>query len=85
MAESQQERSSHYMLSGQPSSAALIPTDLGAILDVQKQAIWFVELTIPVKRHTTGYWLSYLLSQIICAQMQFDLNIDTNDIKILAK
>ena len=33
MAESQQERSSHYVLSGQPSSAALIPTDLGAILD----------------------------------------------------
>ena len=39
MAESQQERSSHYVLSGQPSSAALISTDLGAILDAQKKAI----------------------------------------------
>ena len=38
MGESQQERSSHYILSG-PSSAALTPTDLGAILDAQKQAI----------------------------------------------
>ena len=33
---------------------------------------WFVELAIPVKRHTTGYWLSYLLSQIDCTHMQFD-------------
>ena len=39
MAESLQERSSHHILSGQPSSAALIPTDLGAILDAQKRAI----------------------------------------------
>ena len=35
----EQDRSSHSIISGQPSSAASIPTDLGAILDAQKQAI----------------------------------------------
>ena len=39
MAEGQQERSGNNIISGQPSPAALIPTDLGAILDAQKQAI----------------------------------------------
>ena len=39
MAEEQQERSSHSILSGQPSSAAPIPTDLGDILEAQKQGI----------------------------------------------
>ena len=39
MAEEQQERSSHFILSGQPSSAAPTPTDLGDILEAQKQAI----------------------------------------------
>ena len=39
MAEEQQERSSHSILSGQPSSAAPIPTDLGDILEAQKQVI----------------------------------------------
>ena len=39
MAEGQQERSSNYIISGQPSATAPIPTDLGAILDAQKQAI----------------------------------------------
>ena len=39
MAEEQQERSSHSILSGQPSSAAPIPTELGDILEAQKHAI----------------------------------------------
>ena len=39
MAEEQQERSSHSILSGQPSSAAPIPTNLGDILEAQKHAI----------------------------------------------
>ena len=38
MAEKQQERSSHFILSGQHSSAAPTPTDLGDILEAQKQA-----------------------------------------------
>ena len=29
----------NYIMSGQPSAAAPIPTDLGVILDAQKQAI----------------------------------------------
>ena len=39
MAEEQQERSCHYILSRQPSSAAPILTDLGVIFDAQKEAI----------------------------------------------
>ena len=39
MAEGQQERSSNYIISGQPSAAAPIPTDLSDILDAQQQAI----------------------------------------------
>ena len=46
MAEEQQERSSHSILSGQPSSAAPIPTGLGDILEAQKQAILSVNSQI---------------------------------------
>ena len=38
---------------------------------------WFAELTRLVKHHTTGCsYIVFYKSQIYCAQMQFDLDID---------
>ena len=53
------------------------------------QGKWFVrvELTTLVELNATrlDIGISYLLSQIYCVQMQFDLNIDINYIELLAK
>ena len=49
--------------------------------------LWFVELTTLVELNATrlDIGISYLLSQIYCAQMQLDLNIDINYMELLAE